>query len=175
LQYSTQHTFGGYGVLAQLVERFNGIEEVSGSNPLCSTIVMVTMEVPYCSDSIYLFSMSEIFGEKLAIACAKAADETQAQEIRVLDLRGLSTITDFIIICTGNSLPHLKAVLREVSAKMFNDYEIKPTYTDGNFETKWVVLDFIDVMVHVMHEEMREFYALEELWGDAKLVNWEAA
>ena len=118
--------------------------------------------------------MSELSGENLAIACAKAADEIQAEEIRVLDLRGLSSLTDFMIICSGNSMPHLKAVLREISATMLDKHGVKPTYTDGNSEAKWVVLDFVDVMIHVMVEEMREVYALEELWGDAKDVAWEA-
>lgn len=119
--------------------------------------------------------MSEIQGEVLAIACAKAADEIQAEDIRVLDLRGLSTLTDFMIVCSGNSIPHLKAVMREVSATLLNEHGVKPTYTDGNSEARWVVLDFVDVMVHVMHEEMREIYCLEGLWGDAKDVKWESA
>jgi len=119
--------------------------------------------------------MSQISGEKLAIACAKAADDIQAENIVILDLRGLSSLTDFMIVCSGNSMPHLKAVLREVSAKLLDDHGAKPTYTDGNSEAKWVVLDFVDVMVHVMHEEMREVYGLESLWGDAKLLEWETA
>ena len=108
----------------------------------------------------------------MAIACAKAADDIQAEDIQVFDLRGLSSLTDYMIVCSGMSMPHLKAVLRDVSATLLEDHGVKPTYSDGNADAKWVVLDFVDVMVHVMHEEMRELYGLEELWGDAKLVDW---
>ena len=116
--------------------------------------------------------MSQLTGEKLAIACAQAADDIQADDIQVFDLRGLSSLTDFMIICSGMSMPHLKAVLRDVSATMLDSHSVKPTYTDGNSDAKWVVLDYVDVMLHVMHEETRTLYALEELWGDAKLVDW---
>ena len=112
--------------------------------------------------------MSDISGEQLAIACAKAADDIQAEDIRVFDLRGLSTLTDFMIVCSGKSSPHLKAVIRDISEIMLEKHGVKPTYTDGDSEARWVVLDFVDVMVHVMHEEMRELYALEDLWPKAK-------
>lgn len=116
-----------------------------------------------------------IKGLDLAIACAKAADETQAVDIRVLDLRGLSSLTDFMIICSGLSQPHLKAVLRDVSDTLLVDHDVSPTYTDGQSDSQWVVLDYVDVMLHVMHEESREFYALEDLWGDAKDVKWQTS
>lgn len=113
-------------------------------------------------------------GKELAIACAKAADDIQAEDIRVFDLRGLSSLTDFMIVCSGMSMPHLKAVIREVSDVMVVNHDVSPTYTDGKTDSKWVVLDYVDVMLHVMHEEMRELYGLEELWGDAKEVDWQS-
>ena len=119
--------------------------------------------------------MSEISGEQLAIACAKAADDIQAEDIRVFDLRGLSSVTDFMIVCSGKSIPHLKAVLRDISGVMLDKHRVKPTYTDGNSDARWVVLDFVDVMIHVMHEEMRELYSLETLWDKAKELDWHKA
>ena len=116
--------------------------------------------------------MSELSGENLAIECARAADAIKAEDIQVFDVRGLSSLTDFMIVCSGNSMPHLKAVLKDISNTMIEQHGVRPTYTDGNAEAKWVVLDFVDVMVHVMDEEMREVYGLEELWGDAKVVDW---
>ena len=111
-------------------------------------------------------------GQELAIACAKAAEEIQAENIRVLDLRGLSTPTDFMVVCTGNSMPHLKAVLREVEKNVREGAGADPLYSDGKPDSRWVVLDYVDVMVHVLDEESRERYALEDLWGDAKEVAW---
>ena len=113
-----------------------------------------------------------IHGEELALACVKAADEIQAENIRVWDMRGVSSITDFMVVCSGSSMPHLRAVLRDVAGLVEEWHGNKPAFSEGKADTRWVVLDYVDVMVHVMHEELREFYALEELWADAKEVAW---
>ena len=72
-------------------------------------------------------------------------------------------------------MPQLRAILRDVADKVLDEHSVKPVYVEGKADTRWVVLDFIDVMVHVMHEELREYYALEELWKDSKEVTWQAA
>jgi ribosome-associated protein len=115
-----------------------------------------------------------IHGEELALACAKAADGIQAENIRVWDMRGVSTLTDYMIVCSGNSMPHLRAVIREIAAVVEENNGNTPSFTEGKADTRWVVLDYVDVMVHVMHQEMRDFYALEELWADAKEVDFKA-
>lgn len=111
-------------------------------------------------------------GLELAIACAQAAEDIKAEDIRVLDLRGLSSLTDFMVICSGSSMPHLKAISREISKGIGRVRGELPSHTEGKAITRWVVLDYFDVMVHVLHEEMRELYALEGLWGDAQEVSW---
>lgn len=116
-----------------------------------------------------------INGKQLAQACAKAADETQAENIRVLDMRGVSNLTDFMVVCSGSSMPQLRAILRDVAGKVEEELGAKPAHTEGKADTRWVVLDFIDVMVHVMHQELRDYYGLEDLWKDAKEVNWHTA
>ena len=115
-----------------------------------------------------------IKGEELALACAKTADEVKAENIRVLDMRGISTLTDYMVVCSGTSMPQLRAILRDVAGSVEELYGAKPHMTEGKADTKWVVLDYIDVMVHVMHEELREYYTLEDLWKDAKEVSWQA-
>ena len=116
-----------------------------------------------------------IQGEELALACAQAADDIKAENIRVWDMRGLSNLTDYMIVCSGSSMPQLRAILRDVAGKVSDEYGVKPTMTEGNADTRWVVLDYIDVMVHVMDNELRDFYGLEELWKDAKEVAWQPA
>jgi len=113
-----------------------------------------------------------IQGEELALACAKAADEIKAEHIRVWDMRGVSNLTDYMVVCSGSSMPQLRAVLRDVAGTVEDLHGVKPTMTEGKADTRWVVLDYIDVMVHVMHEELREYYGLEDLWKDAKEVTW---
>ncbi len=115
-----------------------------------------------------------IEGVELAEACARAADEKRAEDIVILDLRGISSITDFFVICTGTSLPHLKAVRREVADQMRTKHDVRPRTMDGELESRWVELDFGDVIVHVFHRDMRPVYRLEDLWSDAKRVEFES-
>ncbi len=116
-----------------------------------------------------------IQGEELALACATAADEVKAENIRVWDMRGVSNLTDFMVVCSGTSMPQLRAILRDVSGTVEETHGVKPHMTEGKADTKWVVLDYIDVMVHVMSDELREYYGLEDLWKDAKEVTWQKA
>ena len=109
-------------------------------------------------------------GQDLALACANAADELKAENVQVFDLRGISTLTDFMVVCSGNSLPHLKAIVREVEVSVRGKGSDPALHTEGKASSRWVVIDFVDVMVHVLDEEFREHYALESLWGDAKEV-----
>ncbi|TAG08287.1 MAG: ribosome silencing factor [Verrucomicrobia bacterium] len=115
-----------------------------------------------------------IQGEALALACAQAAADIKAEHIRVWDLRGISTITDFMVVCSGNSTPQLRAILRDVSGQVAELHGAKPINREGNSEARWVVLDYIDVMVHIMDDELREYYGLESLWTEAKEIEWSA-
>ncbi len=114
-----------------------------------------------------------IEGIQLAKACANAAEENKAENIRVFDLRGQSSITDFIVICSGTSAPHLKAILRDMDKDLMQNHKTEPFRTEGMTDARWVILDYVDVMVHVMLEDMRELYDLESLWADAAEVAWE--
>lgn len=114
-------------------------------------------------------------GEELALAAAGYADEKQAEDIVILDLRGISSIADFFVICTGTSTPHLKAVSREVSEKLHEEHDLRPRAKDGNPESQWLILDYVDVIVHIFHEENRANYSLEDLWSDAERVAFEPA
>jgi len=113
-----------------------------------------------------------IKGVELAKACALAAEEIQAEEIKVLDMRELSSLTDFMIVCSGKSMPHLKAVISEIGKTVHEAHGVSPHMSDGKSGSSWVVLDYIDVMVHVMDVETRELYGLENLWGQAPEVEW---
>lgn len=114
----------------------------------------------------------KVEGKELAIACARAMDENKAEDIRVLDVTGLSTMTDFLVICSGNSMPHLKALMRDTEAIVLEKHDVKPYSGEGRAETKWVILDYFDVMVHIMHIDSRSLYDLENLWPEAKQIEW---
>ncbi len=108
--------------------------------------------------------------KKLALLCREFADNKKAENILVLDVRKLSSVTDYFVIASGTSQPHLRAIVEEISAKLRDEYDLRPTRAEGSKGGNWVVLDYFDVIVHVMHTEARERYDLEGLWGDAKPV-----
>jgi ribosome-associated protein len=112
-------------------------------------------------------------GIELATAAARGADDKQAEDILVMDLRGLSTIADYFVICSGSSLPHLKAIHREIFDQLATGHELKPRTMEGNPESQWLILDYGDVIVHVMHADKRVYYSLEDLWNDAPRVGVE--
>ncbi|MEY2482227.1 MAG: ribosome-associated protein [Verrucomicrobiota bacterium] len=93
----------------------------------------------------------------------------------VLDLQGISTFTDFFVICSGTSEPHLKAIAGAVEAGLKDDHGVPPVSVDGFPASQWIVLDYMQVIVHVFHRDKREFYSLEDLWGDAPRLAWEPA
>jgi ribosome-associated protein len=105
--------------------------------------------------------------KKLALLCRELAEEKKAEDIVVLDLRELSSVTDYFVIASGLSEPHLRAIVDNIRDKLRDDHDVRPKATDGTFQTAWVVLDFFDVIVHVMRGDVRDRYDLETLWGDA--------
>jgi len=104
---------------------------------------------------------------KLALRCRELADAKKAENIVILDVRELSSITDYFVIVSGTSEPHLRAILDELMERLSEENGIEPYATDGSLKTNWIVLDFFDVIVHIMRPEVREQYDLESLWGDA--------
>jgi len=110
--------------------------------------------------------------EDLAIAraCAEFADDKKAENIRILDLRGLSPVIDYFVLCSATSAPQLRAVRDNIEDEMKEKHGQRPLYKDGNYDSQWIIIDYGNVMVHVLTPEKREYYALEELWGDAPEV-----
>jgi ribosome-associated protein len=106
-------------------------------------------------------------GEAFARAAANYADEKKAENITILDVRGISMVTDFLVICEGSSLPHLRAIQSEIGGRLREDHKVKPYSSHGMADSGWMLLDFGDVVVHIFHAEKRAFYALEDLWSDA--------
>jgi ribosome-associated protein len=108
--------------------------------------------------------------KKLALLCRELADNKKAENIVVLDVRKLSSVTDYFVIASGTSQPHLRAIVEEITGKLRDEQDLRPSRLEGSTSGVWVVLDFFDVIVHVMHTETRKHYDLEGLWGDAKRV-----
>jgi ribosome-associated protein len=108
--------------------------------------------------------------KKLALLCREFADNKKAEDLVVLDVRKLSSVTDFFVIASGTSEPHLRAILDEIIDRLRDEHNERPRAVDGTAHGAWVVLDFFDVIVHIMRADVRERYDLEGLWGDAPRV-----
>ncbi len=93
----------------------------------------------------------------------------------ILDLRGISTFTDFYVICSGTSEPHLKAIAGEIQDKLKEEHDTRPSAVDGYPVSQWVIIDYLSVLVHIFHADKRSYYALEDLWGDAPRLRLDLA
>jgi ribosome-associated protein len=108
--------------------------------------------------------------KKLAQLCWEFADNKKAENIAVLDVRELSSVTDFFVIVSASNEPHLRAIADEIREKLIQEWDVRPRAVDGTLRGSWLVLDYVDVIVHLMRGETRTYYNLEGLWGDAPRV-----
>jgi ribosome-associated protein len=107
---------------------------------------------------------------KLALLCRKLADDKKAENITILDVREVSSVTDYFVIASGTSDPHLRAIVDQIADRLREDCGLRPRAVDGTLRAAWVVLDYFAVIVHVMRHDVRERHDLETLWGDAPRV-----
>ena len=105
--------------------------------------------------------------KKLAQLCWEQADNKKAEDIVILNVSELSSVTDYFVICSATSEPHLRAISDEIANKLRDEYDVRPRAIDGTLQTAWIVMDYFDVIVHVMKTDVRRKYDLEALWGDA--------
>lgn len=106
-------------------------------------------------------------GSELVEAAAAAASSKKAERIVILDVSKQLVITDHFIICSGSSDRQVKSIADEIQKVLAADNDRKPFRREGEREGRWVLLDYVDFVVHVFHEEDREYYDLERLWSDA--------
>ena len=110
----------------------------------------------------------------IALRAARAASDLKAQDVKVLDVRSVSVIADYFVICSCDSSVHLRAVTREILEEIKKEKGLKIQRREGTDESRWILIDLGDVIVHVFHHAEREFYDLDSLWGDAVEVDWQA-
>ena len=110
---------------------------------------------------------------QLAVAAARTAIDNRAEDIVVLNLEGLSPVTDYFVICTGTSDRQMRTVADEV-CKAGDRLGQRVWQTSGMGAAGWILLDFVDVVVHIFDRERRGYYDLELIWGEAPRVRWRA-
>ena len=109
--------------------------------------------------------------EKLLKLCEEIAYDRKAENIIRLDLSDMSAVSDYFILCTATSKPHIRAISERIQRGVLEKLKVKPVHVDGSPESRWVIVDFGNVMVHIMTAESRDLYQLEELWNDAPKVD----
>lgn len=101
--------------------------------------------------------------------CVEAALDKKAEEPVVLDLRGISDVTDHFIVCHGSSDRQVLAIVDHIEERL-RQVGVRPAHVEGRQRGEWVLMDYIDFVVHVFQEDKRQFYRLERLWGDASRI-----
>lgn len=108
-------------------------------------------------------------GEILATTIIKAIADKKGKQILSLDLRNIDTaVTDFFVICHGTSRPQLEAIADGIHEAVHRKMGLKPWHKEGFENAEWILLDYVDVVVHIFRQDKRDFYQLEKLWADAK-------
>jgi ribosome-associated protein len=105
--------------------------------------------------------------EALAERIAEIASDRKAAEIRILDLRGIVGYTDYFVVCSGNTERQTKAIHDSIHEELKKQHGLLPRRVEGNREARWVLMDYLDCVVHIFTPEARAFYRIEQLWGEA--------
>lgn len=105
--------------------------------------------------------------EALANRIAEIAADKKAADVRILDLRGIVGYTDFFVIATGNTERQTKAIHDAIHEVLKKEHRLLPRRVEGDREARWVLMDYLDAVVHVFTPDAREYYRLEQLWGEA--------
>lgn len=105
----------------------------------------------------------------LVYQAARWADDKKATDIEILDISNIADIADYVVLCSGSSPAQLKAIARHIEDSI-SSYSMEPVHKEGKYGAKWYLLDYLDFVVHVIDEESRSFYNLEELWQEAIFI-----
>ncbi len=112
-----------------------------------------------------------VSADELITAIIKAIDEVKGEDIQILDLREIeNTVCDYFVICNGTSNTHVNAISGILQKQVSKLTKEKPWHIEGESNAEWVLLDYVNVVVHVFQKQIREFYDIESLWGDAKIT-----
>lgn len=115
--------------------------------------------------------MEDINSHKLACIIARILDDKLAKDITILNISNVSSLADFFVIATADSTPHVKALMEEVRERIKTFFTKLPVRMENDVKNRWNLLDYGDVVVHILHREERETYAIEKFWSNAFSVS----
>lgn len=109
--------------------------------------------------------------DDLIAVIIKGIDDVKGEDIQLLDLRGIdNTVCDYFVVCSGNSNTQVNAISGSVQKVVSKELKDKPWHVEGQNNSEWILMDYVNVVVHVFQKHVREFYDIESLWGDAKIT-----
>ena len=110
--------------------------------------------------------------DALILEILSGIEDVKGEKINLLDLRGIdNSFCEYFIICNGTSNTHVTAIVNSINRMVSKSIKEKPYHTEGLNNSEWVLIDFVNVVVHVFQKQIREYYNIEGLWGDAKTTN----
>lgn len=113
----------------------------------------------------------QVSTDDLIAVIIKGIDDVKGEEIQLLDLREIeNTVCDYFIICSGNSNTQVNAISNSVQKFVSKEVKDKPWHIEGQGNAEWVLMDYVNVVVHIFQKQVRDFYDIESLWGDAKIT-----
>jgi ribosome-associated protein len=112
-----------------------------------------------------------INNDDLLASIIKGIEEVKGNDINILDLRDIDTsVCDYFVICNGNSNTQVNAIVNSIQKTVSKELKDKPWHVEGSDNAEWVLMDYVNVVVHVFQTQIREYYNIENLWGDAKIT-----
>ena len=106
----------------------------------------------------------------------KGIEDVKGENISIIDLREIeNTVCDYFIICDGTSNTQVSAIAASIQKNVSKSLKDKPWHVEGESNAEWILIDYVNIVVHVFQKQVRQFYNLEELWGDGKITNIESA
>lgn len=110
--------------------------------------------------------------DQLITLILKGIEDVKGQHIDILDLREIeNTVCDYFVICDGTSNTHVNAIVNSIQKTVSKESHEKPWHVEGTDNAEWVLMDFVNIVVHVFQRHIREYYDIESLWGDAKVTS----
>lgn len=112
---------------------------------------------------------NKITADQLITAIISGIEDVKGQEINILDLREIeNTVCDYFVVCEGTSNTQVNAIVNSIQKKVSREVKDKPWHVEGEENAEWVLMDYVNVVVHVFQKHIRAYYDIESLWGDAK-------
>ncbi len=131
----------------------------------------MTKVIPLSNIHKYYMAKKAVQTDVLLASIIKGIEEVKGNDIDILDLRDIDTaVCDYFIICNGSSNTQVNAIVNSIQKLVSKELKDKPWHVEGTDNGEWVLMDYVNIVVHVFQKQIREFYNIEGLWGDAKIT-----